>query len=167
MAVVYFISVDELKKRGFVHDNVDTKILKQCILRAQDMNIQQAIGTPLYKALKEMVETSNVVAPYADLMEDFVQPALVAWTDERASVHLITRLTNKTTGKNSDEYITSVDRQAETRIKDRLTHDAEFYTQRLIGHLQDNCKDYPEYNDYICKKENVRKRNTGYSKGFY
>jgi len=170
--MIQFITINELKKRGFIHGNVDTDTLKICISRAQDMNIQEALGTPLYKKMIELVDdwlTNQTAIPavYKELLEDKLQPALVAWTDERASVHLLYRITNKTVGQNEDQYIRASERKAAISLKDRLTKDAEFYTERLIGYLIDNCEDFPEYKDYICKRENVARAKSGYSKPFY
>ena len=55
----YLLSVENLKKLGLIHMNTDTKILSVCIKRSQDMQLQPALGTPLYKALLDRVETST------------------------------------------------------------------------------------------------------------
>jgi hypothetical protein len=47
----YLLSVENLKKLGLIHSNTDAKLLSVAIKRSQDMAIQPALGTPLYKAL--------------------------------------------------------------------------------------------------------------------
>ena len=170
--MIEFITINELKKRGFIHGNVDTQTLKICIARAQDMQIQEALGTPLYKAMIEHVDqwltnATPIPPKYKELLEEKIQPALVAWTDERASVHLLNKMTNKTVGQNEDQYIRASERKAAVALKDRLTKDAEFYTDRLIGYLMDNRSELPEYDEYQCKRENVSRISGPTGKIFY
>ena len=78
----YLISVENLKKLGLIHSNTDTKLLAVAIKRTQDMSIQPALGTPLYKALLLRVQNNNWTDPnYVTLMNDYVIPCLVAYVD--------------------------------------------------------------------------------------
>ena len=81
----YLLSVENLKKLGLIHSNTDTKLLAVAIKRSQDMYIQPALGTPLYKALLDRVETSTWTQDYLDLMNDYVIPCLVAFVDFKNS----------------------------------------------------------------------------------
>ena len=91
----YLLSVENLKKLGLIHNNTDTKILAVAIKRSQDMHIQPALGTPLFKALLTRVETNTWTQDYLDLMNDYVVPCLVAFVYYRASFILTDKLTNK------------------------------------------------------------------------
>ena len=68
----YLLSVENLKKLGLIHSNTDTKLLAVAIKRSQDMHIQPALGTPLYRALLDRVETNTWTQDYLDLMNDYV-----------------------------------------------------------------------------------------------
>jgi hypothetical protein len=103
----YLLSVENLKKLGLIHMNTDTKILSVCIKRSQDISLQPALGTPLYKALLHRVETSTWTADYLTLMNDYVIPCLVAFVDFRAAAMLNEKLTNKAVGRQSDETMTA------------------------------------------------------------
>ena len=44
---VLFISEDYLKESSVVDENVDTRYIKRAIIRAQDITLQETIGTDL------------------------------------------------------------------------------------------------------------------------
>jgi hypothetical protein len=162
----YLLSVENLKKLGLIHNNTDTKILAVAIKRSQDMHIQPALGTPLYRALLLRVETNTWTQDYLDLMNDYVIPCLVAFVDYRAALLVTEKITNKTTGRVQDENIQANTLAEVNEFRDQLRKDAYFYKERLIGYLMDDqAVKYPEYCD-MCSdhcNEFVKKDKTGYS----
>lgn len=160
------ITVDNLKKLGLIHNNTDTKILGVAIKRTQDMHIQPAIGTCLYKALLQRIEDNDWDADYLNLMNNYIVPCLVAFVDYRSAVLLNEKLTNKAVGRSNDEYQNANTDTETTALRDLLRKDAYFYKERLIGFLvDDNGQLYPEYItgcDDNCA-ESVTKDRTGYT----
>ncbi len=162
----YLLSVENLKKLGLIHMNTDVKILAVCIKRSQDMHLQPALGTPLYKALLLHVQNNNFTQDYLDLMNNYVIPCLVAFVDFRSAAILNEKLTNKAVGRQSDETMTANTDTETAHLRDMLRKDAYFYKQRLIGFLKDdNGVKYPEYllccDNNECN-ESVTKDQTGY-----
>lgn len=164
MATNYLISVENLKKKGLIHQNADTKILAVAIKRVQDMQIQPALGSILYRALLDRTENNNWNADYRTLMNDYVTPALVAWVDYKVALLLNEKITNKTTGRVSDDNITASTRSEIVAFQDELEKDAEFYLERLIGFLKDDCgTTYTEYTDATTRtNHDLQKIKTGY-----
>ena len=161
----YLLSVENLKKLGLIHNNTDTKILAVAIKRSQDMHIQPALGTPLFKALLNKVETSTWTQDYLDLMNDYVVPCLVAFVDYRAALLLTDKLTNKGAGRITDENQQTLELNQVAELRDQLRKDAYFYKERLIGYLKDDqATKYPEYCDMCADHcdEYVKKDDTGY-----
>jgi hypothetical protein len=162
----YLLSVENLKKLGLIHNNTDTKLLAVAIKRSQDMYIQPALGTPLFKALLLRVETSTWTQDYLDLMNDYVIPCLVAFVDYRAALLLTDKLTNKGAGRVTDDNQQTLELNQVAELRDQLRKDAYFYKERLIGYLKDDQGvKYPEYcqtciNDNC--NENVKRDDTGY-----
>ena len=161
----YLLSVENLKKLGLIHSNTDTKLLAVAIKRSQDMHIQPALGTPLYRALLDRVETNTWTQDYLDLMNDYVVPCLVAFVDYRAALLLTEKMTNKSTGRISDENLQANTLTEVHEFRDQLRKDAYFYKQRLVGYLMDDqAIKYPEYCD-MCSdncNEFVQRDKTGY-----
>jgi hypothetical protein len=75
-------------------------------------------------------------------------------------------MTNKSTGRVSDENIQANSLTEVHEFRDQLRKDAYFYKERLIGYLlDDQAVKYPEYCD-MCSdhcNEFVRKDKTGYT----
>jgi len=155
----YLVNIEDLKELGLIHKNVDTKLLAVCVKRAQDMEIQTALGTPLFRELLRRVEDDDWNTPYNKLMKDYVIPALVAWTDYRAIDYLNVKITNKNTGRGNDENRPSNTYNENRGFRGRLQTDAEFYRDRLIGFLKDNCDLYDEYKVNNKNHEDVKKQD--------
>lgn len=164
MAVNYLVSVENLKKKGLIHQNTDTKILGVAIQRVQDMIIQPALGSPLYRALLTRVQNDDWNANYRTLMNDYVVPALVACVDSKASKILTDKLTNKGLGALTDETFGALQQSEINQFRDELSSDAYFYVERLIGFLKDDCGTiYTEYTEAITRtNHDLKKDKTGY-----
>ncbi len=164
----YLLSVDSLKKLGLIHNNTDVKILAVGIKRSQDIELQPALTTPLFKALLLRVETNTWTQPYLDLMNDFVVPCLVAFVDYRCALLLNEKLTNKAVGRVQDDHLTPNTTAETSALRDQLRKDAYFYKERLIRHLRaDNQTLYPEYNQADTSpgacSEDMLMDNSGYA----
>src|SRR6056300_1521423 len=138
MATNYLISVENLKKKGLIHQNTDTKMIARSIVLIQDRVIQPALGSPLYRALLTRVQNNDWNADYRTLMNHYVVPAMVAWVDFKVAKLTHTKITNKTTGNINDDNINSSTKQEVDAFRDELRSDAEFYVERLIGFLKDD-----------------------------
>jgi hypothetical protein len=163
MTINFLIAVEDLKQLGLINENVDTKIIKYTIQTVQDMNVQTATGTPLYKELLRRVEDNDWNAAYTKLMEEYIAMVIVSHCNVRIVGHLNNKITNKATGAVSDENLQANAAQANNSYKSQLRKDADFYTERLIGYLKDNDELYPEYKDNECKHENVKKSKGGFN----
>lgn len=164
MATNYLIAVEDLKKKGLIHQNTDTKTLKVCIKRVQDMVIQEATGSILYRALLLRVQNNDWNADYRTLMNDYVIPALVANVDYKVALYNHEKIRNKATGRTSDENMTANTDSENIYFRDELRKDAQFYLERLIGFLRDDCGViYTEYKEATTRtNHDMKKIKTGY-----
>ena len=158
MTVIFLISIDDLKQLGLIHDNVDTKIIKYSIKTVQDMNIQSALGSPLYREMLRRQDEGDWNTAYRLLNEDYIAPTLAAWVNYRIVAHLNNKITNKTVGSGQDENVTANTVEQNNAYKGMLRKDAEHYTNRLIGFLKDNETTYPEYCEDSALYEDVEKQ---------
>lgn len=165
MAVNYLVSVENLKKKGLIHKDTDTKLLGIAIKRVQDMVIQEATGSILFRALLTRVQNDDWNADYRELMDDYVVPCLVAHVDFKASLLLTKKIVNKTAGRTSDENITSLTDSELSPFQAELLLDSGFYKERLIGFLKDDCgTKYPEYTESTTRtNHDLKKSSKGYS----
>jgi len=165
MAINYLLSVENLKKKGLIHKDADTKILAISIKRVQDMIIQEATGSPLFRALLLRVQNNDWTPEYRELMDDYITPALVSHVDFKVSLLITKKITNKTTGKVSDENINALQDSELSPFQAELLLDAGFYKTRLIGFLKDDCGDkYSEYTESSDRcNHDLKKSKQGYS----
>lgn len=160
MATNYLISTDDLRKKGLIHVNTDTKLLSVAIKRVQDRRIQPALGSPLYRALLTRVENNDWNATYRTLMDDYIVPAMVALVDAKMVTIGSNKITNKGTGRIQDDNLQPNQTSDNSLFQDELESDAEFYLRRLIGFLVDDAGvDYPEYTEGITRSAHDLKRD--------
>ena len=168
MSVInYLLSVEDLKKKGLIHKDADTKLLTIAIKRVQDMVIQEALGSPLYRAMLLHVQNDDWSSypNYQTLQDEYIIPCLVAHVDFKVALLLNTKITNKTTGRASDEYVTALTDSELSPFQAELLLDAGFYKERLIGYLKDDCGTmFSEYVEAITRtNHDLKKSSKGYS----
>lgn len=166
--MIHLITIDELKKNGLIHDNVDTKLLNVTLKRTQDIELQSVLGTPLYKEMLRRKQDNDWDADYLRLLNDYIVPCLVSFTDHRSSIFLNDKITNKNVGKGSDADRSANSTTETNYMMNKLRDDAEHYRNTLLGFLKDNCDIYIEYKIDNCNYEDVDKQQdkTGALRGW-
>jgi hypothetical protein len=150
------ISTDKLKKRGYIHGNVEDSLLRTLIIRVQDSIVEPIVGTPQFKRLIQGIQDSDLTALEITLMDNYIVPIMVAGCDWR-SVNILTyELRNKGAVTASDVNFKPVTESENVRLKDDLKFDLDMYVNRAIGYLKDNCKLFPLYDEWTCKHEDIR-----------
>ena len=74
---VLFISVDTIKDRTGLHNNVDDKLVKPEIKTAQDMYILPALGSALYNRIQAGITANNLTSDEISLLDNYVVDTLV------------------------------------------------------------------------------------------
>lgn len=77
MTDVFIISEENLRQFTDINNNVDSKLLKNAVREAQDIEIQRILGTKLYQAILDKIETNTLAGDYQTLVLDWVQNALL------------------------------------------------------------------------------------------
>lgn len=142
---VYFLNVEDWEQYGFTNTNIDVKKLRVISYRAQFTHIRSVLGTTLYDKIVSEITAGTLTGIYQTLMDDYVVDTLVAWCDYKATFHTTNQIMNKTTGKNSDEHIDSNDLDDNNALRNTLRADAKQFESDMIGWLQDNRNNIPEY----------------------
>jgi len=82
MAKALFASTAYVKKKSIISGSVDPDKMLQFIETAQDMHIQNYLGTTLYKQLMLLISNGTITdvgnEKYRDLLDDYIKPML-AW----------------------------------------------------------------------------------------
>ena len=163
---VKFISTQLLKENTTIQDNVDDDILVPYIYMAQDINLQQVLGSSFYDRLKEGVVNNDLNADETKLIKDFIQPMIIQWSLYRILPHLMFKLTNKSVSKESSEWSQNSELNEMKYLRDDIRNDAEFLTKRLQEYLCDYYELFDKYKNPD-DNENLRKSSTAYFNGVY
>jgi hypothetical protein len=149
----YFLDVEVWKEYGFTDMNTDLKKMKPIIYAVQKTRIEPIIGSTLYNKLVTLIKAGTVTGLYKTLLEDHLIPTMIPYCDWKASVHTTTQITNKTTGKFSDEHIQANSFSDNNKLRDELLKDAKELEQVMKGWLCDNWDNIPELKDAVDNDE--------------
>jgi hypothetical protein len=140
-----FITIKELKRKSIFDGNIDGDKLIQFIEVAQDTNIQTYLGTKLYDKLQEDVINGSVEGDYLTLINDYVKPMLIWYTQASYIPYAAYQISNGGVFKHNSENSTSVDASEIRTLTEHATETAEFYTQRFVDYMNYNSHLYPEF----------------------
>ena len=76
MATALFIKRSDLVKNTALNSNVDTDKFIQFIRLAQEIHVQNYLGTDLYDKISADIIAGNLTGDYLDLVNDYIQPML-------------------------------------------------------------------------------------------
>jgi len=77
MATVLFITRTDLVKNSIIDGNVDTDKFIQFVKVAQEIEIQNYLGTKLYDKIGADISGSGLAGNYLTLVNEYVQPMLI------------------------------------------------------------------------------------------
>jgi hypothetical protein len=169
MATALFISEQDLKDASIIHENVDMSVLMPVIVKCQDIQIQTALGSELYKDIIAQI-TGGIFtnANYPDLLNNYIRPALKAWITAELPIHLSYQYTNKGIMQKGSDNSIAPDIYAILKICDRWKNDAQFYTERLTRHLLANVNLFPLYLAFSGNAiERIAPAGSAYNTGMY
>jgi len=146
----YFISVAELKRKSIIDGNVDGDKLMQFIEVAQDMHLQNYLGTNLYTHLQGLITGATIDdggnSDYKDLLIDYIKPMLVWYSQVEYLPFAMFQIQNGGVYKHSSEKAETVTLDEMRTMLSSARDKAEFYTRRFVDYACDNEDLFPEYN---------------------
>ena len=137
-----------------INNNVDSKLLKNAVREAQDIEIQRILGTKLYNKILDEIEAGTLSGNYQTLVLNWVQNALLyyAYYYSLEDIYLRPRnngLLSPTGGENSEK----VDGTWYNRKRESVKNKAQFYSERLTNYLIQKQGLYPELNGNVQLQE--------------
>lgn len=149
---VLLINEDYCKQYSSISWNVDAKYLVPCIISSQVQDLQQLIGTQLTKALCQKVQDQTIGqaanAAYKELLDEYVQPFLLACTQAELIIANMAKIRNSGTMQYLDtnqQNLTSRDTQY---FAQHYRDQAAFLGNRLTEWLKCNIANFPEYRQF-------------------
>jgi hypothetical protein len=118
---------------------------------SQNIEIQESLGTNLYQYIIDAVEDGTISSPsnanYKNLLDKYIQPALVGYALYRAVDNFMAKLMSVGTVQNRSEQGNPIDFKLFLHIKTQAKQDAQFQDNLLRRHLIFKSGLYPEYNN--------------------
>lgn len=151
MATALFISTNYLKKKSIISGSVDPDKMLQFIETAQDMHIQNYLGTSLYKKLQLLIVNTTISevanADYKLLLDDYIKPMLVWFSQAEFLPFAAYTLSETGLGKHRSENADALTREEIAGLASRAQEKASFYAERYLEYMCDNSALYDEYDD--------------------
>ena len=154
MRNVLLLSEDMLKTNSEISDNLYGKSLLPAIRTAQDLYLEEYLGSCLYEKILDLVGDGSIMAPenvaYKDLLDDFITPFLI----ERVIADLIpvvgSKIANLGIYQSRDEYTDNVSSADVSRLQNLHVIKANHYAKRMQLFLKSNRTAYPELECCSC-----------------
>ncbi len=149
MERIFLISAQDLKDYTPVNNNVDDSLLHNAIMEAQEITLQELLGTKLYKKILQLVNDDEIGLDanekYKTLLDEHITKVVLYDALLRAIPYIHYKVVNKgiTTQFSTESSTTTV---AEMEfLMDQIKNNKEFFATRLSRHLLANIQLYPEF----------------------
>jgi hypothetical protein len=149
MATALFIKREDLVRNTALGGNVDTDKFIQFIKIAQQIHIQNYLGTKLYDKISSDIIAGTLTGNYLSLVNDYVQPMLIHFAMMEYLPFAAYTIANGGVFKHNSENSTSVEKGEVDYLVEKSRKMAEYYVQRFVDYMSFHQSDYPEYNTNV------------------
>tara|TARA_R110001606_G_scaffold62989_2_gene146312 strand:+ start:2729 stop:3229 length:501 start_codon:yes stop_codon:yes gene_type:complete len=146
MATALFITPTDLKRNSLVDGNVDTDKFIQFIKIAQQIHIQNYLGTALYDRISADVIAGTLTGNYLFLVNEYIKDMLIHFAMVDYLPFAAYQVANGGVFKHISENSESVTKNEVDTLIDKHRNFAQFYTRRFIDYICFNNNLFPEYN---------------------
>ena len=147
---VLLINENVIKSITNISENVNGGYILPAIKLAQDIDLEETIGTQLKEALQQKVfnNTIGTETVYKTLLDDYIQQFLTYTTIVHLIPNVAWKIGNAGVMITDDEKMTNVSSTEVDKVKWHYKHLADVYKNRLQRFLIQNYSSYPELQSY-------------------
>jgi hypothetical protein len=160
MSAVLLVSETKLKAFSNIHQNVDTALLSTNIKIAQDLHLQNLLGSKFLNEIYEQVRTNTLSDTNKILIDEWISPYLIHASAFEALPEIFMRLNNKTITIGDTEQGKAISVKEMAYLRDLYQSRFNFYSQRLQDELRNYPEKYPLYYSYTNKDGMPPRRET-------
>lgn len=146
MAEALLITRQDVVKFTAMNGNVDTDNFIQYVKIAQDIHIQNYLGTDLLEKIKTDIVNEDLAGDYLALVVNYVKPMLIHWAMVEYLPFAAYTIANKGVYKHNSENATNVEKVEIDFLIEKERSIAQHYTERFIDYIAFNNDLFPEYN---------------------
>jgi len=147
MATVLFINRTDLIRNSIIDGNVDTDKYIQFIKLAQEIHVQNYLGTKMYNALTAAMPNIDqpANARWKLLLDDYVVPMLIWFSQVDYIPFASYQIRNGGMFKHRSENAETVSKEEVDYLVEKARTNAEWYSRRFIDYMSFNQTLFPEY----------------------
>jgi hypothetical protein len=151
MATTLFINRTDLVRNSIIDGNVDTDKFIQFVKIAQEIDIQQLLGTKMYDGLTSAIPYIDdpVNARWKTVLDDYIVPMLIWYAQANYMPFAAYQIKNGGVFKHTSENAQSVDKNEIDFLVEKARTHAEWYSRRFIDFMSFNQTTYPEYTSNV------------------
>lgn len=153
MTEVFLISENGVRSTTNIDNNTQSKFLLSAIREAQEMGLQQIIGTPLLNKLKSLVESGDIRTPGNAIYKAVADNAQL-YLAYQSVVNLCTisavKISNGGLQQTYDENLNVLGIEDTWQVEGHYQQKADFFAKRLQGFLLENKESLPELTPEKC-----------------
>ena len=146
MATALFIKRSDLIKNTALNGSIDTDKFIQFIKIAQEIHIQNYLGSDLYDKISADIVGGTLSGDYLNLVNDYIQPMLIHFAMVEYLPFAAYTIANGGVYKHNSENSSLAQKEEIDSLIAKERDYAEYYTQRLIDYMSFNAPSkFPEY----------------------
>ncbi len=151
MATILFINRTDLIRNSIMDGNVDTDKFIQFIKLAQEIHVQNYMGTKLYDGLTAAIPNIDqpANARWKTLLDDYIVPMLIWFAQVDYLPFAAYQIRNGGMFKHKSENSDTVSKEEVDYLTEKARTNAEWYSRRFIDFMSFNETTYPEYTSNV------------------
>jgi hypothetical protein len=146
MASALFITREDIVKFSAISGNLDVDKFIGFVKIAQDIHIQNYLGTKLYDKINDDIVAGTLSSPYTTLLSKYIKPMVIHFAMVEYLPYASYTIANKGVYKHNSENSTNVEKEEVDFLIAKERDVAQHYTNRFIDYMSFKQSLYPEYN---------------------
>jgi len=147
MENVLLVSEQRMKQWTSLDSNIRIDVLTPSIIQAQDIYIQDTLGTKFYNRLKAGVIANDLTTNESTFLKDFVGPCLIQYSLYLLLPNLKYKMVEAGIVNGTSEETQSTTLDEMKYLREAALDTAQFYNQRMLDYLGDNPGMFATYNN--------------------
>ncbi len=145
MAKALFVTRQDISVFTAANGNIDNDKLLPFINQAQDIHVQNYLGSDLYDKIQADIVAGTLAGVYLTLVTDYVKSMLLHWSMVEYLPYAGVNIANGGIYTKNPENSTALSKDHVDALIEKSRDTAQFYTRRFIDYMTYNLSSYPEY----------------------
>lgn len=146
MASALFITREDLVRFTNLNGNVDTDKFLGYVKIAQDIHIQNYLGTKLYQKIEADILANTLAGDYLSLVQEYVQPMLIHFAMFEYLPFAAYQMSNSGIYRTANDKGTPLTKEEVDFLSSKENNLAQYYVGRFLDYMSFNAASlFPEY----------------------